>query len=316
MAAVYPLVADDELLMGDYLRFRTTCEEVPAIMTNNLFLADDLDGPPPEPEWQTAVPGFEINPAEITVSAEHQRDKLACCGIDPDVFGDSVDPSFFIGIGIQAGIRSGISAQGNVNMLQRLVQYRPATLGETLMVGGKVVTVTEVPRGHTVETQIAFTDTSGEVVIDASRTSLRPDPAKGAARGAGQRPADVVPDTAAAQSLAAHQLTPDQVKDYSMEGNSIHYEEGAAKAAGFRAPMIGGGMGVHYLAAALWSKGTPHTLDLDVYFRRPIFWDETFSSAVLGNTSDRASWQALCLLRDEGAAGLKVLTEARVNTLT
>lgn len=285
-------------------------------MSDDLFLADKLiSGKRPDPEWHVPTVGFELNPAEIIVSAAHQGEKLTACGVDPGVFGATVDPAFFIGIGIQAGIRSGISAQGNVNMLQQVTQYRPALLGEVLLVRGAVTQMVAVPRGHTVQTRVTFEDASGELVIDASRMSLRPDPLKGATRGAGERPLPVVPEPAAAQPLAAHSLTPAQVKSYSMEGNSIHYEEAAAIAAGFRAPMIGGGMGVHFLSAALWAKGTPQALDLDVYFRRPIFWDERFTSAVVGSLDDPGAWDALCLLRDEGDKGLKVLTEARIKSL-
>lgn len=286
-------------------------------MSDNLFLADNLlDGDRPDPEWHTPAAGFQLEPAEICVSPQHQHDKLSACGIDPAILGNVVDPAFFIGIGIQAGIRSGISAQGNINMVQQLTQYRPALLGETLLVRGEVTEVVPVPRGHTVQTSVTFEAAGGEVVIDASRMSLRPDPAKAGARGAGARPAPVVPDPAAAQTLASHELTPAQVKSYSMEGNSIHYEEAAAIAAGFRAPMIGGGMGVHFLCAALWQRRPVETLDMDLYFRRPIFWDEQFTSAVLGEMGNPAAWEALCLLRDEGDKGLKVLTEARIKSLT
>ncbi|MFK7916267.1 MAG: hypothetical protein AB8B93_20305 [Pseudomonadales bacterium] len=286
-------------------------------MLNPLFCADTKPGArAPDPEWQTAQPGIALVSAEVAVPANYQRDKLQCCGIDAMVFGNAVDPSFFIGVGIQAGIRSGISAEGNVNMLQRLVQHRPVALGETLVVRGQVQAVEAVPRGHTVTTSVLFEDSSGAVVIDASRTSLRPDPAKRSVRGAGQRPDPVVADPQEAELVAAHQLTPRQVQDYSMEGNSIHYDEAAAQAAGFRAPMIGGGMGVHFLAATLWAEGAPRHLDLDIYFRRPIFWDETFTSAVLGKRASPDSWRALCLLRDTAEHGLKVLTEARINALT
>ena len=280
-------------------------------MTELLFLNDTGA----EPEWVVPEEGYELTPAPLIVGHDHQREKMRACGIDPAVFGNTVDPSFFIGLGIQAGIRSGISAEGNVNMVQQLVQYRPAQLGEELLAQGRVVAVTPVPRGHTVTTEVRFTDQAGAVVIDASRMSLRPDPTKTSARGAGERPQPVVPTPALAQTLATHALTPDQVKAYSMEGNSIHYDEAAAIAGGFRAPLIGGGMGVHYLAAALWAKGEPQTLDMSIYFRRPIFWDETFTAAVLGDREDASSWQALCLLRDEGAKGLKVLTEARLNSI-
>ena len=296
-------------------------------MSDNLFLADNQtphveDAEGVEPEWHTAEAGFQLEPAEIAVSQEHQASKLAACGIEAQVFGPAADPAFFIGIGIQAGIRSGISAQGNINMVQKLTVYRPANLGEVLLVRGEIEAVDEVPRGHQVTTKITFEDKSGTVIIDASRTSLRPDPAKAGARGAGVRPPPVVDDTKNTIELAAHKLTPPQVKDYSIEGNSIHYEEEAAKAAGFRAPMIGGGMGVHYLTAALFERSVPKALDMSIYFRRPIFWDEQFTSACVAEGSaghaelpQLNQWRALCLLRDEGDKGLKVLTEARLNGL-
>jgi hypothetical protein len=268
-----------------------------------------------EVAWIDPEAGFELTPLPLSVPAAFQDEKLRAAGIDPAVFGDTVDPSFFIGIGIRAGIRNGISAEGGVNMVQRLVQNRPVRLGEVLTVRGRIEQVREVPRGHTVETSILFEDTSGAVVIDASRMSLRPALDQGARRGAGERPPPVVPDPSLVHVLGEHQLTPERVKSYSMEGNSIHYEEEAARRGGFRAPMIGGGMGVHFLAALLWSRGAPWALDLRIYFRRPIFWDERFTSAVLGDAEDRSSWKGLCLLRDEGDAGLKVLTEASIDAL-
>lgn len=272
-----------------------------------------------EIEWIAPEAGFEFTPRTLSVSRGFQAEKLAAAGLDPGLLGDTVDPSFFIGIGIRAGICSGISAEGNVNMVQRLVQRRPVRLGETLTVRGRIESLHEVPRGQTVDTRVTFEDASGNLVVDASRVSLRPDPAKRTLSptkgGAGERPPPVVPEPALAQVLALHELTPERVKSYSMEGNRIHYEEEAARRAGFRAPLIGGGMGVHYLVALLWSREElepPQALDLDIYFRRPIFWDERFASGVLGEASDRSSWKALCLLRDEGDAGLKVLTEARI----
>ncbi len=268
-----------------------------------------------EVEWIEPEAGFELTPNTLSVRRDYQAEKLHAAGLEPSVFGDTVDPSFFIGIGIQAGIRSGISAEGNVNMVQRLIQSRPVRLGEILTVRGRIEWVREVPRGHTVETSVTFEDASGIVVIDASRMSLRPDPDLGTRRGAGERPPPVVPNPALAHVLGEHRLTPERVKSYSMEGNSIHYEEEAARRAGFRAPMIGGGMGVHFLAALLWSRGTPRALDLSIYFRRPIFWDEHFTSAVLGEPDDPKSWKGLCLLRDEGDSGLKVLTEASIQAL-
>ena len=103
-------------------------------------------------------------------------------------------------------------------------------------------------------------------------------------------------------SLSHHTLNPDRVKRYSTEGNAIHYEEDAALRAGFRAPIIGGGMGVHFLLSALRGLEIDEGLVLDIYFRRPIFWDDEFD---VGINDERS---AIALVRDG-----KVLTEAKIH---
>jgi hypothetical protein len=253
-------------------------------------------------EWREPAEGFEFEPDTVVVSGEHQAEKLTACGLDPRVFGDYVDISFYIGLGIHAGIRNGISAEGNVNMLQSLTQNRPIRLGEALTVKGYIRKITEVPRGLTVDTEVWFEDGDGIRVVGASRRSLKPDPEKIGVKGAGDRPAPVIDDVASLTRHSTYQLTPEKVKRYSMEGNSIHYEMEAAEKAGFRAPLIGGGMGVHYMMATLWQQFDPDQVELDIYFRRPIFWDDAFN-----------------VIADPSSIGLvkegKVLTEARINTL-
>jgi hypothetical protein len=64
-------------------------------------------------------------------------------------------------------------------------------------------------------------------------------------------------------------------------------------------------MAVHFLLAELWRDDPPARLDLDIYFRRPIFWDERFTVSV---AREDGAWRALALVRDG-----KVLTEARIN---
>lgn len=255
--------------------------------------------------WREPVAGFQYESAVVTISADYQREKLSACGLDPDIFKDSVDPSFYIGEAIHAGINSGISAEGNVNMLQTLVQHRPALLGEALTVRGQITAVTPVPRGRTIDTEVVFETAAGEPVITANRRSLKPDPDKAGERGAGERPPPVVDDVTKLKLVAQHTLTPELVKAYSREGNSIHYEMDAARKAGFRAPLIGGGMGVHYMLAYLQTAHAPDSLDLDIYFRRPIFWDESFKIAISPDND------AICIEK-EG----KVATEARINKLT
>ena len=225
----------------------------------------------------------------------------------PSVFGSVADPSFFIGLAIHAGVESGITAEGNVNMVQSLVQHAPIPLDAEISVTGKVIKVDEVPRGQAVTSEVWFAGPDGETAITAKRTSLRPDPAKIGARGAGAKPPPVVEDVSALSKLSDVEMTPERVTGYRSDGNAIHYDMKAANASGFRAPIIGGGMGVHYLAAAIWQQHRPAAVDLDIYFRRPVFWDD--SLAVMVDDRDK-DWTAICLAK-EG----KVATEARINRI-
>ena len=278
--------------------------------------------------WVVPHQGFNYLPDTVAVTAAHQIDKLLACGIDADIFAGHVDPAFFIGIAIHAGINSGISAEGNINMLQSLRMHRPVLLDEELAVKGQIVAVTEVPRGLRVDTDVWFEDTHGQRVISAPRTSLRPDPQRAESKshsagvtdkdkykykdkGAGERPQPVVDDLSALEFLASYQLTPEGVRAYSMEGNSIHYEMEPAQKAGFRAPLIGGGMGVHFLMAELWQahkqSGGPEAFDAEIYFRRPIFWDDAV--AVYSRADEKSGLNAMALLKEDAQGNNKVGTE-------
>ncbi|MDA7784982.1 hypothetical protein N8944_03850 [Pseudomonadales bacterium] len=280
--------------------------------------------------WVVPHQGFNYLPNTVAVTAAHQIDKLLACGIDAEIFAGQVDPAFFIGIAIHAGINSGISAEGNINMLQSLRMHRPVLLGEELEVKGQIVAVTEVPRGLRVDTDVWFEDTHGQRVISAPRTSLRPDPQRAESKnhsagvtdkdndkGAGERPQPVVDDLSALEFLSSYQLTPEGVRAYSMEGNSIHYEMEPAQKAGFRAPLIGGGMGVHFLMAELWQahkqSGGPEAFDAEIYFRRPIFWDDAV--AAYSRADEQIGWNAMALLKEDAQGKQKVGTEISLKLL-
>ncbi|XOV85651.1 MAG: hypothetical protein ACFHXK_11160 [bacterium] len=264
-------------------------------------------------QWIDPYAGFRYTPETVSVTREHQRDKLTACGIRPDVFGDDVDPAFFIGLAIHAGINSGITAEGNINMLQSLTVYRPAMLDEELSVTGMIRDVQPVPRGRTLHSQVSFSDADGRLVIQANRVSLKPDPDRQISRGAGDKPAPLVKDAAKLKRTATYQLTPEGVKAYSSEGNSIHYEEAAAARAGFRAPLIGGGMGVHFLMAHLWglhASQRPRAFSAEIYFRRPIFWDEAVVVAV-----DEGEVPGLmALLKPDGKVGTELALHPIMST--
>ena len=308
----------------------------------------------PETPWVEPRVGYTFKPAPVVVSLQYQEEKLQACGLDPALFDNTVDPSFYIGLGIQAGIRNGITAEGNINMMTRLIQYRPVRPGEELTARGCITDIRDVPRGQVVSTDAWFEDDKGTRVIAVPRQSLRPgknQPGQGrpdkagkqvtaAGAGAGDRPPPIIDNPADLTRLSQHRLSPTRVKDYSSEGNAIHYEMDAAKRAGFRAPIIGGGMGVHYLLAGLFQVFAPSSLNLDIFFRRPIFWDDEFLVAAMPDkplhdtasheTNGKTRWTAMALLRQgdiavgqsgtgntgQGSNSLKVLTEARINGMS
>lgn len=245
-------------------------------------------------QWHEPQAGFRYQTRQLELAANTQLERLTACGVDAQVFADEADPAFFIGLAIHAGIDSGISAEGNINMLQRLIQHRPAKLGELLTARGLIQSVTPVPRGLRAHTDVWFEDAAGERVISCPRTSLKPRPNTQTATVVCDKPQLVVDDLAKLSLARRYQLTPERVKAYSAEGNSIHYEQEAAERAGFRAPPIGGSMGVHYLTAQMWRDRRPASFDALIHFRRPIFRDEALQ---VGAIEDGLNWRSLGLLK-------------------
>ena len=232
-----------------------------------------------KPDWKEPVLGFRYLEEEVSVSPDFQYEKLKACGLEPSAFGADVDPAFFIGLAIQAGIRSGISAEGNINMLQGLTMHKRPVLGQELAISGEILSVSEVPRGLRVETDVGFLSTAGDRVLSARRISLKPSQdGISTISGAGKRPASLIADVKELSIGEIVELTPQAVRDYSVEGNSIHYEEKAAARAGSRAPIIGGGMGVHYLTHGIWSRNLQLFSMLRSFFEGLSFGTKIFES--------------------------------------
>jgi acyl dehydratase len=258
-------------------------------------------------EWIEPYRGYRFETREMTVEAAEQARLVGLCGIDPDVFGGAMDPAGFISLAIQEGVRNRIHANGTVNMVNTLRQERQMKLGETLTVTGEILDVEEVPRGRVATSEVRFSGTDGGRALTSRRRSLRPDASKAGTRGAGERPDPVIEDLAALDTVGAFTLTPEGVKAYSGPHNPIHFDPEAARRGGFRAPIIGGGQGVRFITAAIWQRFRPQVLELDIYFRRPIYWDDSFTVQV---DERDGTWRAICLAKDG-----KVATEARINRL-
>lgn len=260
-----------------------------------------------EQQWIEPYKGYKFKARQMTVEAVEQDRLIELCGIDPAIFGDSIDPSAFISLAIQEGVRNGIHANGTVNMGNRIIQHRQMRLGEPLTVTGEILDVEEVPRGKVAISETWFSGADGECALTSHRRSLRPDPARIGVRGAGEQPRPFMENVARMRVLGTFTLSPESVKAYTGPHNPIHLDPEAAKRGGFRAPIIGGGQGVRFLTAEIWRRFRPRVLDIEVQFRRPIFWDDTVTIVV---DEQHDEWQSIGLMK-----GGKVATEGRINRI-
>ena len=103
-------------------------------------------------------------------------------------------------------------------------------------------------------------------------------------------------------------MTPEDCVTYCGDtSNLIHTDLAFAQNAGYRAPIVGGSHGVRYMTQALWAAHQPRTIDMDILFRRPIFWDDAFDVRVDDAGGD---WRALCTERNG-----KVMSELKINAM-
>lgn len=259
-------------------------------------------------DWIEPYKGMKFKDREMTVEAAEQERLVRLCGIDPAVFEGKMDPAGFISLAIQEGVRNKVHANATINMVQRLVQHRPMKLGEKLTVSGEILDVKDVPRGRVASSEVWFSGADGQRALTAARQSLRPDPSKVGTRGAGERPPPVIADVMPLKEVGRFTLTPEAVSAYSGPHNPIHFDPEVAQRSGYRAPIMGGTQCVRFITAEIWRRFKPRMLDLDIYFRRPLFWDDSFSVMV---DEQGGTWKAICLAKDG-----KVATEARINAIT
>ena len=189
------------------------------------------------------------------------------------------------------------------------LDHRPHRLLVTdrLPLGGGILTVDEVPRGKVAFSETWFAGADGQRAITSTRKSLRPDPAKAAVRGTNHKPVPVIQDINVLKEVNRITLTPECVISFTGPGNPVHTDPVVAKRSGYRAPIMGGSQGMRYLSAEIWRRFKPRVLDLEIFFLRPIFWDDTFS-VMVEESSDK--WSAICLAKDN-----KVMVEARIKKL-
>lgn len=219
------------------------------------------------------VEGLEYPARRFSVDRVYQAAKLECCGIDPVLYGDRLDITLLGFQVLEAMLESGLDLTGQVHMFQRFKQTRPLDLGTPLSQTGRITAVEPHAKGHVIRNTFEFEAEDGSRPVLIERASLRPGPTPdGGARRTVDRPLDTAEGFVA---LTSTRFSPGPVARYSDEaGNLIHSDPEVARQYGFRAPIAAGLMGVHLLLAALVEGKPPDALDISIWFKRPMFWDD------------------------------------------
>jgi acyl dehydratase len=260
------------------------------------------------------TPGLKFPEWDCVITPAQQAEKLACCGIDPALYGDRVDITQLAYAAVMSALRAGISINGRVHMSQYFDLRRPVLLGETLRVRGEVVAVTPDRRGAIEESRFDFVRPDGSIPLSTRRASLVLDPKVGAERKSpGMAPPPVPDDPRAGLTLIArHRLVPEKVAAYSIEAdNLIHSDPETARRFGFRAPVAAGLMAVHFMMAALRQPGPIERLRATVRFRRPMFWDEALEVWGRRAAGGNGPMTALAVINGEG----KVANDCQVDEI-
>lgn len=237
------------------------------------------------------APGFAFPEQVFTVGRADQDRKLICSGIDPDLYGDAVDVAMLGLPTLESMMAVGVPILGGVHLSQRFHQIQPFTLGEPITVSGRVLEIAPHPRGCILHCAFSYARVDGTICVEASRSGITPMGAREPSPGI-PRPDETL---SGFSEIMRRPLEPQKVADYSNEaGNLIHSDPEVAKQHGFRAPIAAGLMGIHFYREALEKTAKPKSFDLEVWFRRPMFWDDTLSLVAREEEGRIAAMHLLC----------------------
>ncbi len=237
---------------------------------------------------------------DFQVTAETQARKLACCDIDQAIYGDKVDITHFVLATVLSAKRIGLPVNGRVHMTQRLILSEPIMLGETLSVRGEDIKVEPDRRGDIVTSRFEFVRPDGSIPLRAERSSLVLDATRAEKAQPSATTAKPATDpTEGLTKIGEKQLMPEKVAAYSDEAeNLIHSDPETARRFGFRAPIAAGLMAIRFMMEALSKEAMPQQLDMQIRFRRPMFWDEKLD--IWGRHDDAGKLTYIAVVNQDG----------------
>ncbi|MEC7301164.1 MAG: hypothetical protein VXV97_01160 [Pseudomonadota bacterium] len=235
--------------------------------------------------------GFEFPTRTFSVTKADQERKLNCSGIDPALYGDQLEIAMLGLPTLEVLMACGIPIMGGVHLSQRFHQLEPFHLEEPITAAGRILEINPHPRGCILRCQFTYSRADGIVCVEAERSGISPIGAR--------EPSYKIPrpdeSIEGFSEIMRRTLVPDQIADYSSEaGNLIHSDPDVAKEHGFCAPIAAGLMGIHFYREALERAYRPKSFDLEVWFRRPMFWDDTLSLVAREEDGRIAAMHLLC----------------------
>lgn len=251
--------------------------------------------------------GEMIAQHEAVAGADRQSRYHEGAQVPQGLFGDLADISVLANDCILATGHLRQDGVVPVHVGQRLVQRAPIPLGTRLTVHGNLASRRAVRSGTLATFVMDFITEDEEVPLRAEITSLVSDgEAMRAGPPAGAGKADDMPDLEGWQSVGEKILTPDRVAAYSHEFPDywVHFRPDVARSIGYPKPVAQGLMSLTWMMEALAAGGVPERIDVEVGFRRPIFWDDRVT--VLRQD------EAFAIAR-QGEDGLEICSLGRVN---
>ena len=219
--------------------------------------------------------GFEFPSYAFCVSADDQSHKLKCSGIKPDLYGNNVDLAMLGLPTLRVLMAYDIPILGGVHLSQRFRQINPIRLEEEIIVKGSITDINPHPRGCILSCKFTYRTSSGNLCVEAERSGIVPIRARKTSLGI-PRPEERLDGFV---EIEKRSLEPKKVAEFSSEaGNLIHSDPLVAIQHGFRAPIAAGLIGIHLYREAIEKHcARPKYFNMEVWFRRPMFWDDTLS---------------------------------------
>ncbi len=212
----------------------------------------------------------------ISRESNYQNRKLVACGVDPQLYGDTLETSLFGQDCFKMMTCSGLLLDGLIHVNQSFKLHRLASFGEQVWQSGCVKKREPHPYGVRCIHKFTFVNENLAPLVESEMIFLEPDPNKLRVKSASDLRFNDPKN--GFFFLASKTLQPKDIIGFSEDvGNLIHFDSNFAKEYGYRTPISQGIQTMTWMMSALAKKSVPKTLDVTAKFIRPVYWDDIIS---------------------------------------